>query len=90
MGMHVKYECPGAVPIMSGNPLPPAEGDAHLVAIAISKKQGAQGRRFALLMPNDEKDSMFFVGLDGTDVPFASSLGVLINTGSEKDSMLCL
>ena len=66
MGMHVKYECPGAVPIMSGNPLPPAEGDAHLVAIAISKKQGAQGRRFALLMPNDEKDSMFFVGLDGS------------------------
>ena len=65
MGMHVKYECTGAVPVQAGNPLPPAEGDAHLVAIAISKKQGAQGRRFALLMPIDEKDPMFFVSLDG-------------------------
>ena len=66
MGMHVKYECSGAVPVQAGNPLPPAEGDAHLVAIAISKKQDAQGRRFALLMPKDEKDPMFFVSLDGS------------------------
>ena len=54
------------MPVKAGNPLPPAEGDAHLMAIAISKKQDAQGRRFALLMPKDEKGPMFFVSLDGS------------------------
>ena len=63
--MHVRYECPGAVPVKAGNPLPPPEGHAHLMAIAISKKQNAQARRFALLMPEDDNGPMFFVSLDG-------------------------
>jgi hypothetical protein len=64
MGMHVQYQCDSAVPVKGGNPLPPPEGCAHLMAIAISKKPGTQARRFALLMPEENNPhSLFFVSL---------------------------
>ena len=64
MGMHVQYQCDSAVPVKGGNPLPPPEGCAHLMAIAISKRPGTQARRFALLMPEENNpNSLFFVSL---------------------------